>query len=337
MMSVSDFFNGKKILVTGGAGSIGSVIVKHLLRLNPKVVRILDNNEYGLYKMKNEVSSPNVRFLLGDVRDKERVERAVEGIDIVFHAAALKHVPLCEYNPFEALKTNAIGTQNIIDSALGADVEKVINISTDKAVHPTNVMGATKLVSERLISSANYYKGKRRTTLSSVRFGNVLDSSGSVIPLFKNQIKKGGPLTLTDTKMTRFMMSKDQAVDLILKAALNCMGGEIFILKMGSIRIVDLAEATIDVFAPRYGFRSGDIKTGVNGIREGEKIHEELMTEDESKRALETDEMFIILPESKELLTRINYNYEGSSKAIIGKYTSGDVKCLTKDEIKKFL
>jgi len=173
-----------------------------------------------------------LRFLVGDVRDKERLQHAVENIDFAFHAAALKHVPLCEYNPFEAVKTNVLGTQNVIEVAMEGEVEKLITISTDKAVNPVNVMGATKLLAERLTISANYYKGLRKTAFSCVRFGNVLDSRGSVIPSFREQIRKGGPVTLTEPNMTRFVMSIPRAVDLVLKAAEIARGGEIFIFKM---------------------------------------------------------------------------------------------------------
>lgn len=323
---IKKFFAGKKILVTGGAGSIGSVIVKHLLKMNPSVVRVLDNSEYNLHNLRQCVCGPNVRLFLGDIRDKERIERAIEGIDIVFHAAALKHVPFCEENPFEAIKTNVMGTQNVIDAALKENVEKFITISTDKAVNPSNVMGATKLLGEKMTTSANYYKGARRTALSCVRFGNVLESSGSVIPLFKEQVRKGGPITVTEPKMTRFMMSKDQAVELILKAAANSHGGEIFILKMDALNIMDLAEVVREELAPKYGFDVNDIKINVRGIREGEKFHEELMTSHEATNVQETNDMFVINPRFKE---RINGHVSGIS--------SDKVRLLTKDEIKSII
>jgi len=185
-----DLFKNKKILITGGTGSIGQEIVREVLKHEPAVVRILDIDETKQFELQQEYEDyENIRFLLGDIRDKERLYRAIEDIDIVFHTAALKHVQACEYNPFEAVKTNVIGTQNLIDVAIDEEVEKVIFTSSDKAVNPTNVMGATKLLAERLITSANYYKGARKTVFSSVRFGNVLGSRGSVIPLFKNQIE----------------------------------------------------------------------------------------------------------------------------------------------------
>ncbi|MCK4719883.1 SDR family NAD(P)-dependent oxidoreductase, partial [bacterium] len=189
-------YSGKRILVTGGTGSIGSEIVEQLLEYHPSVVRIFSRNENNQYEAQRKwVKNKNLRFLLGDIRDKERLSRACEDIDIIFHVAALKHVPACEYNPFEAVLTNVIGTQNLVDVALDHEVDKVIAINTDKSVSPINTMGATKLLSEKLIIAANLYKGSHRTRFASVRFGNVIGSAGSVLPLFIQQIKNGGPVT----------------------------------------------------------------------------------------------------------------------------------------------
>jgi UDP-N-acetylglucosamine 4,6-dehydratase len=291
---------GKNILVTGGSGSIGSEIVKKVLQYEPEVVRVLSNDENCLFNLEQELQGySNLRFLVGDVRDKERLQRAVENIDFVFHAAALKHVPLCEYNPFEAVKTNALGTQNVIEAAMEEEVEKLITISTDKAVNPVNVMGATKLLAERLTISANEYKGLRKTGFCCVRFGNVLDSRGSVMPSFREQIIKGGPVTLTEPNMTRFVMSIPKAVELVLKAADIAQGGEIFIFKMPALRIGDLAEAMVDELAPQYGYNPESIKVEVTGKRAGEKIYEELLTADEAINASETEDMFIITPAAK--------------------------------------
>jgi UDP-N-acetylglucosamine 4,6-dehydratase len=327
---MANAFKDKNILVTGGTGSIGSEIVRKVLQRKPNVVRVFDNDETELFNLEQELRSyPNVRFLVGDVRDKERLQRAVEGIDFVFHAAALKHVPLCEYNPFEAVKTNVLGTQNVIEAAMEEEVEKLITISTDKAVNPVNVMGATKLLAERLTVSANYYKGLRKTTFSCVRFGNVLDSRGSVIPLFQNQIARGGPLTLTDMHMTRFVMSIPRAVDLVFKAAEMARRGEIFILKMPALRISDLAKAMIDELAPRYGYRPESIKVKVSGKRAGEKMYEELLTADEAMNARETRDMFVITPAAKS---------KGSKKTSAEEYRSDqDGILLGKEEIKEIL
>jgi FlaA1/EpsC-like NDP-sugar epimerase len=325
-----NIFRGKNVLVTGGSGSIGSEIVKKVLQCEPKVVRVLSNDENCLFNLEQELQGySNLRFLVGDVRDKERLQRAVENIDFVFHAAALKHVPLCEYNPFEAVKTNALGTQNVIEAAMEEEVEKLITISTDKAVNPVNVMGATKLLAERLTISANYYKGLRKTAFSCVRFGNVLDSRGSVIPSFREQIRKGGPVTLTDSDMTRFVMTIPKAVDLVLKAAEIARGGEIFIFKMRALRISDLAEEMINGLALQCGYNPESIKVQISGKRAGEKIYEELLTADEAINASETEDMFIITPAAK--------NQE--SKRISAKEYRSDQDgiLLAKEEIKEIL
>jgi len=337
-MNTSDFYKNKKILVTGGVGSIGSQLVKNLLLADPVGIRVLDNNETGLFELKQELNTPKVRILLGDVRDKDRVLMAMDGIDIVFHASALKHVPLCEYNPFEAVKTNVLGTQNVLEAALKNQVEKVINISTDKAVNPTNVMGATKLLAERLTISANYYKGNKRTIFSSVRFGNVLNSQGSVIPLFKNQIQKGKCVTITDMEMNRFFMDIPSAVKLILTAGQISQGGEIFIFKMPALRIMDLAEVMIEHYAPKFGFRPEEITIKIIGKRNGEKLYEDLMTEEEAERVYERDDMCIIVPHSldsedpgsREILS--GFNRAGKQN-----YSSKNAPLINKDKLKKLL
>ncbi len=323
MEDFEKFYSGKTILVTGGAGSIGSEIVGSLMKLNPHAIRVLDINETGLFDLEQKLQSPKIRTLIGDVRDKDRLKRALEDVNIVFHAAALKHVPLCEYNPFDAVKTNAIGTQNVMDVSLDEEVEKVILISTDKAVNPTNVMGATKLLAERLVISANHYKGKRNIAFSCVRFGNVMDSRGSVIPLFRSQIKNGSPLTITDPNMTRFVMSIPNAVNLIFKAAYMSKGGETFILKMPALRIIDLAEVMAEELTPKKS--KTEIKT--IGKRAGEKMYEELMTEDEVKYAVEEDGLYVLNSNGVPAIGANN----------IKNYTSSDTKKLSKEEIRMLL
>ena len=208
-------FQGKEILVTGGCGSIGSEIVRQLLKYKPKRIKILDNNESGHFNLRQKIPSSITRHLVGDIRDRDRIKKAMKGVDIVFHAAALKHVPICEYNPFEAVSTNVIGTQNMVDMAREEGVDKFLAISTDKAVNPINTMGATKLLSEKLVTITY---GEYKTKFSCVRFGNVLNSNGSVIPIFRDQIAKGGPVSITSEDMTRFFMSIDEAVNLVLKS-----------------------------------------------------------------------------------------------------------------------
>jgi FlaA1/EpsC-like NDP-sugar epimerase len=322
------FYKNKKILVTGGAGSIGSVLVRKLLEYEPKAVRILDINETGLFNLKQELQSYNIRILVGDIRDKERMQRAVEDIDIVFHAAALKHVSLCESNPFEAVKTNVLGTKNLIEVALEEEVEKFVTISTDKAVNPVNVLGASKLLAERLTVSANLYKGKRKTVFSCVRFGNVLNSQGSVLPIFKAQVGKGGPVEITDKGMTRFIMSIERATELVLKAAHVSKGGEIFILKMSALRISDLAKAVIEEIAPKYGHDPKSIEVKFVGKRDGEKMYEELMNEDEAEIVHETDDMFILS------------SFNSKQKKATNRrkiYKSTDARLMTIGEIKNLL
>lgn len=331
-----NLFKNKKILITGGTGSIGQEIAQEILKHAPAVVRILDVDETKQFELQQEYEDyGNVRFLLGDIRDKERLLRAVEDIDIVFHTAALKHVLACEYNPFEGVKTNVIGTQNLIDVCIDEEVEKVIFTSSDKAVNPTNVMGATKLLAERLMTSANYYKGARGTIFSSVRFGNVLGSRGSVIPLFKKQIEKGGHVTITNKEMTRFVMPVHKSINLLLKAAGLMQGGEIFIFKMDTLKITDLAEVLIEELAPKHGFTPEEIKTDVIGSKPGEKLYEELMTEDEARRALESEDMFILCPEMRTGISKSSYS--SVSEAGVKAYTSTDEKHLSKDEIREML
>ena len=308
----SDFYKNKTVLVTGGSGSIGREIVKKLLEVNPKAVRIFDNNETALFDLEEELNSKKIRTFIGDIRDKDRLKRAFENVDIIFHAAALKHVPLCEYNPFDAVKTNVLGTQNVLDAALDKNVEKVIMVSTDKAVNPVNVMGATKLLAERLTISANYYRGNKRTIFSCVRFGNVLNSRGSVVPTFKKQIQKGGPVTITDPKMSRFIMYIPDAAKLILKAGQIAHGKEIFILKMPAVNIVDLANVMIKDLAPKYGHDPEKIEIKITGKRVGEKMYEELMTEDEALCAVDEGKLFI-LNSKKEVNPDNGFEYNSDS------------------------
>jgi FlaA1/EpsC-like NDP-sugar epimerase len=246
-------------------------------------------------------------------------------------------VKACEYNPFEAVKTNILGMQNVIDAAIDNNVSKIIFTSSDKAVNPSNTMGATKLLAEKLMTSANYYKGSRDCIFSSVRFGNVMGSRGSVIPLFLQQIKSGGPVTITDQNMTRFMMSMSQAVELVISSLEMSQGGEVFIFKMPVVKISDLAEVLIENLAKRYGHRKEDIGIEIIGTKPGEKMYEELMTEDEALRSLEREEMFIILPEITDNILKFNESVYNATQIRSKDYVSKDATPINKDEIQAIL
>lgn len=287
-------YTKKNILIIGGTGTIGRRLTKELLKHNPKVIRIFSRDEYKQFEMQQELQNhKNIRYLIGDVRDENRLLRAMEDIDYVFHLAAMKHVPACEYNPFEAVQTNVLGTQNVIQAALTTNVEKVLFTSTDKAIAPTNTYGATKLTAERLISAAQYQKGPKQTIFSSVRFGNVMGSRGSVIPLFIKQILKENKITVTDANMLRYMMTSTQAINLILEANEIAKGGEVFVLKMPIIKLCELVDVLIEEVTQKYNL-SKAVAIKQIGIRPGEKMFEELMTEDEVRVGLETSNMYII-------------------------------------------
>lgn len=314
-----ELFKGKSVMVTGGTGSIGSEIVRQLLKTKAAQIRVYSRDEHKQWELARELKDERLRFLIGDIRDKHRLDFALEGVDICFHAAALKHVPACEYNPFEATKTNIVGTQNIIDLALQHNLEKVVAISTDKAVNPSSVLGASKLMMERLITAANAIGGKKKTRFSSVRFGNVLSSRGSVLPIWLKQIEKGEPLTVTDDRATRFFMQIPEAVELVFSAMELMYGGEIFVLKMKQgFNIAEYAQRVIDENA-----NGKKIAITYIGLRPGEKLHEELMTEDEANVALEINSLFII-PGGLAAGTIGSHakRYPGSRKATSGTYRS---------------
>lgn len=289
--------SNKNILITGGAGSVGAILARRILQRDPNVVRILDQSEPGLAALKKTLDDERCRFLSGNVRDKDRLRRALSDIDIVIHTAAMKHVDICEYNPFEAVQTNVIGLQNLIEASIDAGVERFVFTSSDKAVGPANTMGTTKLLGEKLVTAANKYSGGHDIRLASIRFGNVINSSHSVIPVFKEQIEKGGPVTLTDPQMTRFFLTYDDVASLVVQAMEHTNGGEVFVRKMDAIRIEDLAEAMIDVFGPIYDHDPEDIDIKITGRRMAETFHEEILTEREVSRTIESDSLYAITPE----------------------------------------
>ena len=296
-MSATAFFDERVVLVTGGTGSIGSAIVDALLEAGPRAVRVVsrdDTKQFELTQRHRDAAS--LRMLIGDVRSRERMTRAMAGVDLVFHAAAMKHVPASEFNPFEATETNVRGTQNVVEAAIDAGVERVLGISTDKAVDPSNVMGATKLLAERLLSAAESYKGPSQTRFASVRFGNVIGSRGSLIPLIRGQVARGGPVTITDPQMSRYLMPIGDAVRLCFDAMQRMEGGEVFILKMPRVVTGDLVEVLIEAYAPQFGFRPDQIRVETIGARPGEKLHEALLTADEALAADEVDGMYVVRP-----------------------------------------
>ncbi|PWI48908.1 hypothetical protein CEE45_04030 [Candidatus Heimdallarchaeota archaeon B3_Heim] len=341
----TDYFKDKTVLVTGAAGSIGKELVRQLINLEAEVVRALDIDETGLFYLDQLIESERLRVLIGDIRDSKRVKFALENVDIVFHAGALKHVPLCEYNPFEAIKTNIVGTQNLIQASLTNNVKKFITISTDKAINPTNVMGATKLLAERLTIAANLYVGLKDISFSAVRFGNVLGSRGSVIPIFFKQIQKGEPVTVTDPKMTRFIMKMEEAVSLVLNTATFAKGGEIFILEMPAIYTGDLVEAMIEVVAPYFKLEPKEIQIKTIGDRIGEKKYEELLSDYETQTSniYKKDKIFILVPNNPfyhpELVENLINYYDNLAVKIEPKnnealYSSENASILTKEQIK---
>ncbi|MGE0443851.1 MAG: UDP-N-acetylglucosamine 4,6-dehydratase (inverting) [Vicinamibacterales bacterium] len=282
-------WNDSTILITGGTGSFGRKFTEILLRdYRPKKLIIFSRDELKQHEMRqtwDDRSGSNVRYFLGDIRDRDRLYRAMRGVDVVVHAAALKQVPACEYNPFEAVQTNVHGAQNIINAAIDTGVRRIIALSTDKAVNPVNLYGGTKLVAERLFTDGNSYAADSGTRFSCVRYGNVVGSRGSVIPLFLQQ-RASGRVTVTDERMTRFWLTLEQGVRFVIRSAEEMLGGEIFVPKIPSMRITDLVEA----IAPRC-------KVEITGIRPGEKLHEALLSEHESQRTLELDGMYVVQPE----------------------------------------
>ncbi|MBQ8326168.1 MAG: UDP-N-acetylglucosamine 4,6-dehydratase (inverting) [Lachnospiraceae bacterium] len=322
--------DNKTILITGGTGSFGKCFTEYVLKnYNPQKIIIYSRDEFKQFMMANAFKeySDKLRFFIGDVRDKERLQRAFEGVDYVIHAAAMKQVPACEYNPNEAIKTNIHGAQNIIDAALDSGVKKVVALSTDKAVNPVNLYGGTKLVSDKLFIAANAYAGHKDISFSIVRYGNVAGSRGSVIPFFANIIKNGGTeLPITDYRMTRFWISLEEGVQLVIKALEEAKGGETFISKIPSFKITDLAQAMLP------GCKMPEV-----GIREGEKLHEIMVTVEDSMNTYEYDKHYIIYPQMK-FNERQRFEPTGKRVADGFSYSSGNnTEWLSVEEIKELL
>ena len=336
---MEDFYRQKTILITGAAGTVGKELVRQLLEFDLAGLRLLDNNETELFLLgRKYLHTEKVRTFFGDVRDLQKIVNIARGVDLIFHAAALKHVDISEYNPFDAVQTNIIGVKNIVQAAITSNVPRMIFTSSDKAVNPTNVMGTSKLMGERIVTAANIVNTNGTQIFSSVRFGNVLGSRGSVVPIFANQILQGKAVTVTDQRMTRFVMSISQAAQLVLESAMRACGGEVFVTKMPVMRTLDLAHAMIELLAPKVGLQPGNVKINYIGTNPGEKLYEELMSEEETQRTRELPNMFAILPSFRAFYRAINYHYpDALPDRDLTPYISSTEPHMDVEEIKTFL
>jgi len=320
-------WNEKVVLVTGGTGSFGKKFIEIMLKENPPAKLIVfSRDEQKQHEMRQTgFDHPNLRYFIGDIRDYQRLRRAFEGVDYVVHAAALKQVPACEYNPMEAVKTNILGSSNVIDAALDSNVEKVIALSTDKAVNPINLYGATKLAAEKLFVQSNAYAGGRKSRFACVRYGNVVGSRGSVVPVFMRQ-RDEGVVSITDERMTRFWISLEQGVRFVIRCLEQMQGGEVFVPKIPSMKVVDLAKAV----AP-------DAKVNIIGIRPGEKLHEVLISEDEARTVIDLDDMYVVQP-AEALWFGHAWSQKGSRIADEFRYASNsNTDWLSVDQIKEIV
>lgn len=322
-------FEGKTILITGGTGSLGTALTKRLLSTKASKIRIFSRDEWKQTNMKSQLPDKRLRFLIGDIRDRDRLYRAMENVDIVFHAAALKQVPVAEYNPFEFVKTNVDGAQNVIDSCLDNEVELALAVGTDKAVSPSTTYGASKLLMERLFLSANFYKGDKKTKFVCVRYGNVLGSRGSILPVFVESITSEGKIPITDPTMTRFNITMTQAVDLIFRATKYGTGGEVFVPKLKAFTVEDMKNAVIEIINKKA-------KTVRIPVRVGEKYHEVLISKHEIRNTYESKEDYIV------------YNFGGDGldekrkipfkkSDLKEEYSSDTSKLHTKNELKEII
>jgi FlaA1/EpsC-like NDP-sugar epimerase len=335
----ASFWKGKSVLITGVSGTVGREILRQLVNAEPAEIIGIDNNETELFFLNEEYRAlDNVKLFLGDIRDPDKLMRKSRGVNCILHTAALKHVILCEQSPRDPVQTNILGTQNVIDAALANGVERVIFTSSDKAVNPTNVMGTTKLMGERLITAANAHRRNGGPVFSSTRFGNVLGSRGSVIPLFKRQIAAGGPVTLTAPEMTRFIMTLTDAVKLVMNSASLARGGEVFVTKMPIARIADLALVMIEELAPRYGHDPAKIEVRVIGSKPGEKLYEELMNDEETRRTIELKDYFVVKPAFSNVYENVDYHYEDMLRTgVDNPYNSSIEKPMNREELRAYL
>ena len=323
-------FENKKILITGGTGSLGTVLTTKLLKTDVDTIRIFSRDELKQSQMESRFNDERLRFLIGDIRDKERLEKAVEDVNIVIHTAALKHVPVIEYNPFEAIKTNVQGSQNLVEACLKNDVEFALAVGTDKAVSPFNTYGATKLLMERLFVSANYYKGSHKTKFSCVRYGNVLGSRGSIVPKFIEQITSGKKITVTDPNMTRFSIALDQALDLIFRVIKNAVGGDVYIPKLNAFKVGDMKDVLLDLM---------DCKNEEERIpvRIGEKFHEILINEHEIRNTYENQDNDYVIFENQLTKDHSETIPNAKKTTLTTEYSSDKVKITSKEELKEII
>lgn len=327
-MNSFEYLSGRVVLVTGAAGTIGSALSERLAP-HVKALRCLDHSENDLFQLQQRV--PRAQPFLGDVRDLDRLRFAMNGVEVVFHTAALKHVGLGEYNPFEVVQTNLQGVNNVIRSALDANVERVVFTSSDKAVNPTNVMGASKMMGERLVAAANEIRGTRRTRFGAVRFGNVIGSRGSVVPIFMRQLLRGEPLSLTDDGMTRYVMTINEAASLVLEAGARLRGGEVFVTKMRALKVSDLAH----VMGLKVNGKPPTVK--VIGARPGEKLYEELISVDEMSRAIELERLLVVLSPNAASYDGGTRDSFGAQDAVMREWHSGKDELMTREEISAYL
>ncbi|WP_119166694.1 SDR family NAD(P)-dependent oxidoreductase [Algihabitans albus] len=333
-------WKGKSVLITGVCGTVGVELLHQLRNAGCERIVGIDNNESELFFLSQHYSDrDDVRLFLGDLRDRDKLMRKMRDIDVVLHAAALKHVLLCEESPRDAVHTNITGMINLIDAAEANGVDRVLFTSSDKAVNPTNVMGTTKLMGERLITAANADRRRESDTImASTRFGNVLGSRGSVVPLFARQIVAGGPVTLTDPEMTRFIMTLREAVHLVIESAFLAKGGEVFVTKMPVARITDLAAVMIEELAPRCGRDPAEITVKTIGVKPGEKLYEELLNDEEIRRTVELERFFTVLPAFKTVYQQIDYHYNGEAGRPVDRpYNSGLEGALARDALETYL
>jgi FlaA1/EpsC-like NDP-sugar epimerase len=332
-------WRGKRVFITGVCGTVGQELLRQVVSHGPDEVIGIDNNESELFFVSEHYSAnPAVKLYLGDLRDRECLQRQLEGMDVVLHTAALKHVVLCEQSPRDAVQTNILGTQNLVDAALANGVQRVLFTSSDKAVNPTSVMGTSKLMGERLMTAAHALRRNGGPIFASTRFGNVLGSRGSVLPLFRRQIEAGGPVTLTHPDMSRFIMTLKEAVHLVMESVFMARGGEVFVTKMPVVRIADVARVMVEELAAAYGHRPEDVQVVNVGTKPGEKLYEELMNEEEVRRTVELTRYFVVTPAFQAVYQNIDYTYEGAVPTpVVEAYNSANAAPMSRETLRRYL